>query len=1399
LIIKIVPNIFEKQVSKEGYQAWFRKTTGELFDEQLIGDRGAWVPIVNGAGRDWDYVPAEADEVIFTNDLEAFAAPLVAYLGSSAFWVAAGKFVAMALISAAIGYVVSSIFAPSLEIGKAEGFDQSQTYSWDGIKNIVGEGNPVPIVYGRHKIGGAIVEAFVDGEEDGYQPRQYLNALFATSEGPVWGLEPDSIKIDNNELTNYGGGIQTWERTGEINQSPIPNFSKVARHYKIMSTVRLTQNTPYIYKTYNDVDMLKVSINVPAIFTMSGQDMQESYVYLKYEWAHVDSPGVWGEIGTQAIHGRTRAATVHDMIIDFNWAGLPRGQYLIRITRTSENYDSDPMRAGDTILDSVTEYERSQCAYINTSLYGVRIKATDKLSGMMPTFTAILKGVRVLDVRTRIYDPNTYRNPANQIYDLITNKRYGLGRLGIDENNIDMPSLITFANWADEIVTHQEYNPKNGMMETIQQKRYEFDIVIDAAQKVSEIIEKICSSCRVMHFWQGNKIKFVPERIESDYAQVFGMGNILKDSFEETYIGWNDIPNQVEVQVLDAGDDWNRTTIVAIDKDRVNEPVNSSQINMYGICDTARAKREAVFALKKPQGTRRSIKFGASIQAVMCEPGDLILFQHDVPQYGFSGNVVSVSDPVVKLDREVPLVAGVEYRLRIRRRDNVPMINQFVAAQTETVSEITTATGTAGLEEGDIWHFGEVDKEGKPFRVMSITNRDDMNFNIEAAEYNISVFNEDPNVDVYDQSYSALGVVATYDVDGAVSDYNNRPIVGESFVTQGTGNANIPPFVTDVQVREELVLDGVARRSDIVVDFGLVGMPANSTASVTRYQVWYSADAGVTWIVAGESFDGRFRIQNVSPGTYHVVVKPYTNLYTTNSVEISTWKLAWPVTVLGDTVPPLAPANLTAVGGLFCIHLNFTYPVGAGIDGVEIWHSTVNDRNAAELVATVKSGHATHVDLYRDVYHYYWIRSRNVRGLYSEWFPQAYDGGVRQVPGNDPTQVLDVLTGSLTASQLSAELSAQVNDTGEMQTQVLELENGWGIKTSENGHVVGVGSILYPVWKNSDTYSDGQVVWYNSQAYAAMGNVPVGDSYSPENTSYWRLVPYGVRSEFIIRTDRFVIVNPSNPTQIDAPFVVGSIGGISKVGINGDLAVDGSIRGRALVVDAVTTRELSVGAADETVIKDGAVTTTKVRARNITGDHVAFLTLTGDHIAVGSIQVDRLNAITLSAIRADLGYVTGGTIALGDRIFIGNLGSDNYGLNIVQPNGAVSSLYYDGDYGRTMFAVNWPPPAGQHGVYFNSQNGRLYLTGQVVENANVSDVAGFNYGKVGVAYGSVALSSPNNIWHTVNHNMGRYALITLSHGGVITEQTMNSFTFTHEITDGNGTVFSPGTVNYSWI
>jgi hypothetical protein len=115
-----------------------------------------------------------------------------------------------------------------------------------------------------------------------------------------------------------------------------------------------------------------------------------------------------------------------------------------------------------------------------------------------------------------------------------------------------------------------------------------------------------------------------------------------------------------------------------------------------------------------------------------------------------------------------------------------------------------------------------------------------------------------------------------------------------------------------------------------------------------------------------------------------------------------------------------------------------------------------------------------------------------------------------------------------------------------------------------------------------------------------------------------------------VQTDLFQVGNDSG-TGFKNVFSTGNINGVSTVGINGNLIVDGSIDARSIVTDSlIVGTNVALGtaqtAANVTTIIDGTITTDYINALGITADYVtAGISITSPVVNGGSITGSSIN------------------------------------------------------------------------------------------------------------------------------------------------------------------------------
>jgi hypothetical protein len=131
-------------------------------------------------------------------------------------------------------------------------------------------------------------------------------------------------------------------------------------------------------------------------------------------------------------------------------------------------------------------------------------------------------------------------------------------------------------------------------------------------------------------------------------------------------------------------------------------------------------------------------------------------------------------------------------------------------------------------------------------------------------------------------------------------------------------------------------------------------------------------------------------------------------------------------TLAGNQPQPIT--SLAATGGLYEVGLTWSLPDMPGIDSVEIFGATTNDRSVAYPLTTQKHRVTRwkHPGLQPAQTWHYWARVLDTSGNTSAFFPSSASGGVSAAPSSDPSLLLEQLQGSLGMDQLAAELAAPI-------------------------------------------------------------------------------------------------------------------------------------------------------------------------------------------------------------------------------------------------------------------------------------------------------------------------------------------------------------------------------------
>jgi predicted phage tail protein len=225
---------------------------------------------------------------------------------------------------------------------------------------------------------------------------------------------------------------------------------------------------------------------------------------------------------------------------------------------------------------------------------------------------------------------------------------------------------------------------------------------------------------------------------------MFTLGNIVADSFQEEWLPVTDRANAIEVTFFDSALDYSRqtVTIYAQDFDTAGHEINTMQATLYGCVTRDLAIKYGKFLINSNKYLTLTCSFEADVDAIACVQGDVIEVAHDVPQWGYSGRVVSSGNSTVTVDRDIDITGATHY-VRVKHQDDDTFEEKEIASVDGT-GRILTISGTWGKNPAlhALYSVGHINAVVKLFRVLRISRSQELRRKITCLEYVAEIYED---------------------------------------------------------------------------------------------------------------------------------------------------------------------------------------------------------------------------------------------------------------------------------------------------------------------------------------------------------------------------------------------------------------------------------------------------------------------------------------------------------------------------------------------------------------------------------------------------------------------------------------------------------------------------------
>ncbi|MFW4194125.1 phage tail tip fiber protein [Klebsiella sp. 10982] len=818
-----------------------------------------------------------------------------------------------------------------------------------------------------------------------------VSILDLLGEGVIGGLKDgaksiflNDLPLQNSDDTYNHSGVTWWFRDGSQDQSIIEGFDYTETPKTIGLQVKKTSAVTMAVDS-DSADRFRVILKFPSLKSVDKKTGDTSGTSVTYKFQVSSAGGAFVDVAPEGESSGTVTLTAKKAGVYYRSYILnlpkPGSKYQVRVVRVTDDNKDTTYLANDIYVDTVGEIINTNMNYPNSALVGLRVNS-EQFGSSMPSRSYLISGMKVRVPSNYDEVTNEYRgtwdgsfkllsssNPAWILYDLVTNKRYGLGEF-VRESMFDLGQLYQIGRYCDALVD-DGFGGK--------EKRFAINTQITTLQDAYRCVQDIAGAFRGMVYWAGGMVH-VTQDSPSDPIAIYSNSNVIDGRFSYKGSARKDRPSVALITYNNKEDNYKQNIEYVEDLEAIKRyGIRKTESVAFGCTSRGMAHRVGLWTLYTGRMESDVITFQTGMDSAFLVPGDVILI-HDKFRAGRrnSGRVVASTANSITLDSTVDMTkAGTITFINAEGR----MISRDIL-ESGVVSKVTfkDAVNEADRPVADgIWVISQSDLKPLQARVVGVTQGED------GVGSTITCIQNNPS------KYAAID-------DGAVLIPQNTTVLDPTFskpenlkITEGTylsspGNLNVSLTATWEGKSAEYWVSW--RRSDA----GNVSNWQTAKVNEEQFEVKPVAESGkYDFQVYGVSVSGR-------------------------KTEI----LSTTYQVLGTMTPPGAPSSLTAVGDYRQIILGWSNPSSVDLDHIQIYASKTNDVTKATLLAKSTTTNFTHSGLEDSVTWYYWIRSANKRGMTSDWSSKLGTSAMTR-------DVLSFLQNKITESELAKDLLADID------------------------------------------------------------------------------------------------------------------------------------------------------------------------------------------------------------------------------------------------------------------------------------------------------------------------------------------------------------------------------------
>ncbi len=570
--------------------------------------------------------------------------------------------------------------------------------------------------------------------------------LEAISEGVIEGvvgnrkgvlLDKTPVQNADNSL-NFKGFTCKFRRGYAFQNIVAGDGEEVASERNINVEVKKTTGAITRSIVNPELDLIRVRIAVTLV--KYEEDGDVSGTDMEYRIEVKQGTADWQVRYQNNLKGKFSSPTELEYAFNVNNQGATVDTFQVRITKISD--DSTSQKKVQTLQwVSLTEVIQNKLNYPYTAYAALQFLPEQfssipqrqyKIGGRLIQIpsNATVTADRGLTFSgswdgTFITPSRACADPTWQLYDILTNKRYGLGRY-IDRSLIDRWSLYRCSVYNNRLIpTGLGYSDR----------RYSCNIQIQSTEKAWEVINAFCSAFHAKPFWSGGVVQFWQDRPtpiirQFTQADITGRFTYARTAARARY-------TVARVTWSDPEDYYQRAVETVEDVEGINRyGIREIELSAFGCTSRGLAIRLGRWALYASRYETRSVSFTARSFAVYCRPGDVIqVADSEYANIRYGGLVASATATNVVIDSPVAFTAGMQ--ITVTLPDGTLQTRTVANSAIGVNILVTQAFSQVPLPEAN-WILQSSQVSAQTFRVLSVQPKaqDPTQIEINAIEYN---------------------------------------------------------------------------------------------------------------------------------------------------------------------------------------------------------------------------------------------------------------------------------------------------------------------------------------------------------------------------------------------------------------------------------------------------------------------------------------------------------------------------------------------------------------------------------------------------------------------------------------------------------------------------------------